>query len=119
MAMKPGLWLLLFAWTPIASAQAEILSVPQDFAQVRAFPNPWRSDRHSAYQMTFDRLPDSAVSSLKIFTISGELVRSLSGTGTIQWDMRNGSGQNVASGIYLYLLTANHQQKTGKIAVIR
>lgn len=98
---------------------AEIIAVPEDFGSVRAYPNPWRSDQHSVYPMTFDGFPPSAVTTLRIFTIAGEHVRTLSGTQSIQWDLRNGSGSNVASGIYIYLLTANHQQKTGKIAVIR
>jgi hypothetical protein len=100
-------------------AHAEFLSVIQDFNTVRAFPNPWRSDLHSSSPMTFDRLPEAAVTTLRIFTISGEHVRTLSGTQSMQWDMRNDRGDYVASGIYLYLLNANGQQKSGKIAVIR
>ena len=45
--------------------------------------------------------------------IAGEHVRTLTGTQSIQWDLRNSSGERVASGIYIYLLTANNEQKTG------
>ena len=100
-------------------AGAQILSVPGTFSNVRAFPNPWRSDLNASVMMTFDGFPSSAVTTLRLFTIAGEHVRTLSGTQSIQWDLRNSSGERVASGIYIYLLTANNEQKTGKIAVIR
>jgi hypothetical protein len=100
-------------------AGAQILTVPGSFGNVRAFPNPWRSDQNASAMMTFDGFPSSAVTTLRLFTIAGEHVRTLSGTQSIQWDLRNSSGERVASGIYIYLLTANNEQKSGKIAVIR
>ena len=101
-------------------SRADILALAnEDFGHVRAFPNPWRSDIHSAYPLTIDGFPASAVSTVKIFTITGELVRTLGGTQRVQWDLCNDSGRRVASGVYIYLVTANNQQRTGKIAVIR
>jgi hypothetical protein len=102
--------------TPVA---AEIMTAPSGLGSVRAFPNPWKSNQHSAIGVTIDRLPENAVSTVRIFTIAGELVRTMSGTESVSWDMRNDSGQNVASGIYLYLAQVNGDQRTGKIAVIR
>ncbi len=89
-------------------------------ASVRAFPNPWRSDKHQAISMTIDQLAPG--SEIKIFTISAQLVRRLSAdvTGSAPWDLTNDSGDHVASGIYLYLATNNlGQQARGKLAVIR
>jgi len=108
----------LLAVFSIWPSRADIITLPQDFSSVRAFPNPWRSDRHVS-AVTFDHLPTSAATTLKIFTISGQHVRTLTGTQSISWDLNNTSGQRVASGVYLYLLTANGQKKIGKIAVIR
>jgi hypothetical protein len=108
---------LVFGGLP--RAEAEILTAPAGLSTVRAYPNPWRGDRDSAIPLIIDRLPANAVATVKIFTIAGEHVRTLAGTGGVAWDMRNDSGQNVASGIYLYLVQAGAEQKTGKIAVIR
>jgi hypothetical protein len=85
----------------------------------RAYPNPWRSDRGYAPQITFDQLTGNTT--IKIFTVSGHLVRSLStsNTSTI-WDLNNDSGDRVASGIYIYLVTNDQGQKArGKVVVIR
>lgn len=98
---------------------SDLFRASEDLSALRAYPNPWRSNQHSAYPMTFDRLPTDGVSSVRIFTISGELVRSLAGTASVQWDLRNDSGERVASGIYIYLVTVNNEHRTGKIAVIR
>lgn len=89
------------------------------FGTIRAYPNPWKADQNSRQLVTIDGLPPSAVTSVRIFTIAGEQVRTLSGTQSVQWDLRNGSGENVASGIYIYLLNANGEQHSGKIAIIR
>ncbi len=90
---------------PHARARAEILRIQEDLGSTRAFPNPWLANRDTAFPLTFDRLPASAISTVNIFTIAGEHVRTISGTQSVQWDLRNGSGERVASGIYIYLLT--------------
>ena len=115
------LFLTILAVTGLSSRpQAQLISIPgDDFGHVRAFPNPWRSDVHSSYPLTIDGFPVSAVSTVRIFTIAGELVRTLGGTQSVRWDLCNNSGSRVASGVYIYLVTANGQQRSGKIAVIR
>ena len=95
------------------------VAVAANLSTVRAYPNPWRSDRHSGIPMTFDRLPLNT--DVRIFTISGREVRKLStNTGSVGWDLNNDSGQHIASGVYLYLATNSlGQQTSGKLAVIR
>ena len=100
-------------------AGSEVLSVSNGLGTIRAYPNPWKADQNSRPYVTIDGLPASAVTSVRIFTISGELVRTLSGTQNVQWDLRNNSGENVASGVYIYLLSINGEKHSGKIAVIR
>jgi len=95
-----------------------------DFSGIRLYPNPWRKDKHTG-PIVFDHLPIG--SSVKIFTISGLLVKSLTpNIDTAKWDLTNDSNQNVGSGIYIYLLTmgntgygSNGQKASGKLAVIR
>jgi hypothetical protein len=85
----------------------------------RAYPNPWRADRGYAQQITFDQLAGNTT--IKIFTVSGHLVRTLGTSSSLTtWDLNNDSGDRVASGIYIYLVTDDQgQQARGKVVVIR
>lgn len=90
-----------------------------DFAgekSLTAFPNPFRPSSQS--QATIEIPPglDGAGLSIKIYTMSGELVRSLN---TRSWDGRNDSGRQVASGVYLYLVQTERGKGRGRIAVLR
>ena len=90
-----------------------------DLSRVRAYPNPWRADQPYGRQITFDHLPDSAT--VRVFTISGRLVKTLTISGGLAtWDLRNSAGELVASGLYIYLVTAPDGQKIRRqIALIR
>jgi hypothetical protein len=54
---------------------------------------------------------------IKIYSISGELVRTLQNTES-EWDGKNDNGQPVASGTYIYIAEGNNIKRTGKVAVI-
>lgn len=55
-------------------------------------------------EIHFINLPTRA--SIKIFTISGDLVRSIEHSDPVRdferWDLKNGANHEVASGIYIY-----------------
>ena len=103
-----------------APLQGDFILVGDDLSSVRIFPNPWRRSRDLGVNpVHFDPLPASV--SIKIFSVSGHLVRDL-GTvsGTASWDVKNDDGDFVASGIYLYLITDGQGTKDrGKIVVIQ
>lgn len=82
-------------------------------------PNPWRSDRATVASMSFTNLP--AGGTLRIFTVSGRLVKRLStGNGSSTWALDNESGERVGSGIYLYIVEdASGRTKRGKLAIIK
>jgi len=85
--------------------------------QVRVHPNPWRPISGAAF-ITFDELP--ADSTIKIFTVSAHWVRTLSApAGSATWDLKNDSGDNVASGYYIYLVTNPQGKSRGTLAIIR
>jgi hypothetical protein len=95
-----------------------ITTVPP--TSVRVYPSPWRADHNTGTPIHFDGLP--ITSTVKIFTISGEWVRTLTTQGTMAtWsDLANDKGDKVASGIYIYLVTDGQGGKTrGKFAIIR
>lgn len=104
-----------------------------DLARVRVYPVPYKPNSgnpnegkpYSAGDATsgiiFDRLP--AMVKLQIYTLSGRLVaefETAAGTGTIQWDVRNSDGRDVASGGYFTVISSpGHKSVVKKLAVIR
>jgi hypothetical protein len=107
------------------SAPKTISLVVSDLSQVKVYPNPWRKDKHATQNVTFANLPIG--STVKLFTVSGHQVKSFTESGgKAIWDLTNDSGDKVASGIYVYLITVgdtgyggNGQKLKGKVAVIR
>ncbi|MCU0641130.1 MAG: Ig-like domain-containing protein [Candidatus Margulisbacteria bacterium] len=84
-----------------------------------AFPNPFKPGAGHT-QVIFTNL--SAQCTIKIFTLTGDLVRTIpvtDGTGQAGWDVKNDSGEDVASGLYLYVIANSAEVKRGKLAVIR
>jgi len=86
---------------------------------VKIYPNPFRPlEGHKG--VIFNELPDEA--KIRIFTIAGELVRKSQAIreGSWFWDGKNEEGEEVARGIYIYLIVDNTgNKKIGKIAVIK
>jgi hypothetical protein len=91
-----------------------------DLGAVRVYPNPWKANLHMGTPLAFDNLTFN--STIKIFTIAGALVTTLHSEASsgVTWDLTNESGENVASGLYIYLITNDLNQKTrGTVAVVR
>jgi hypothetical protein len=105
---------------------------------IRVVPNPFVI--FSQYQTTaaegrlmFTNLPSQGV--LRIYTVAGQFVQQidwtpedLEGDGDLFWDMRTREGIDIASGLYLWVVTTNSTptdpstaelQKRGKFVVIR
>jgi hypothetical protein len=88
-------------------------------ASVRVYPNPFKPNR-GADTITFDQIP--AGSTVKIFTVSARWVATVTADsmGKAHWNLTNNSGDKVASGIYLYLITDGQGDKTrGTLTVIK
>jgi hypothetical protein len=58
---------------------------------------------------------------MKLFTMSGHKVAELSESGgAATWNLKNDSGEKVASGIYVYLITDGRGAKVrGKVGIVR
>ena len=76
-------------------------------SQINVFPNPYfgfqplETTRYTRF-VTFSHLPQKAT--IRIFTLSGQMVRSFSKDDPsqfFQWDLKNGVGIPVASGVYV------------------
>lgn len=83
---------------------------------LQIYPNPFCPPRQ---QLTIDGLPSGTA--INIYTLSGELARSLDcyGGGKISWDGRNGGGKTVAAGIYIALIKTPAGTVKRKLAVLK
>lgn len=83
-------------------------------------PNPFHSMTTIRYSLT-----ESTQISLKVFNISGQLVKSLfdgvqvAGNHKVYWDGKNRENRKVPNGVYFYQLNTGLQQLTKKIVVIQ
>ncbi len=84
-----------------------------------AYPNPFKpSEGHTT--VTFTNLASQCT--IKIFTLSGNLVKTISessGTGMNTWDVKNEAGQVLQSGLYFYVIKSPSDVKTGKLVIIK
>lgn len=109
------------AQVPHLSLFAVVQHGPQvNLSKAIAFPNPFRANLGHD-QIVFDFL--TAGARVRLYDVSGGLIQDFlddNNDGQIIWDVTNQSGQKIASGIYIYLITDPAGNKeTGKIGVIR
>ncbi|MFH1723972.1 MAG: S8 family serine peptidase [Elusimicrobiota bacterium] len=90
---------------------------------VQVFPIPWMPGtgdaRFGGAQLRFSNLP--ADGEVRLFTILGELVwqGQASVAGLLDWEGRNQSGREAASGTYLAVITGGGARKVTRVVVIR
>jgi hypothetical protein len=95
-------------------------AVPEEFTLYPNYPNPFNPQTNISFA-----LPADSRVSLKIYNLSGQLVRTLldenlpAGTHTVHWDGTNISGEKVASGIYFYKLTAGNYSQARKMCMVK
>ena len=93
--------------------------------RVFVVPNPYRGgevwDQPGQNELHFINLP--ARSTIKIYTVSGDLVRELEHNDPVRdferWDLKNGAGKAVAAGIYVFRIEAGPFQYQNRFVVIR
>lgn len=98
------------------------LTPEESLNKLVVYPNPYRPNSGSGRSgIIFAKLTRQA--KIEIFTLSGEKIRELNkddATDAYTWDVRNGDGDQLSSGIYLFIVTdVNGNQKSGKIAVVK
>ena len=116
-----GLWEIVLpqAATETAVAEAEGV-VPVEFALAQNFPNPFNASTTIAFQLAF-----ASQVELAVYNISGQRVRTLvsgslpAGHHRLQWDGRNDRGEPVASGAYLYQLSAGDFVATRQLMLLK
>ena len=108
----------------IANLQRILASlIPEETVLLPNYPNPFNPETWIPYQLS-----EPADITLRIYAVSGSLVRTLAlgqmPAGMYQarsraayWDGKNGVGESVASGIYFYTLTAGEFTATRKMLI--
>jgi hypothetical protein len=77
---------------------------------------------HSAVRFN---LPKAANVTLRVFSSSGALVRTLcngqmsAGANTVNWNLQDNAGRQVGNGLYLYELAAGSQVAHAKVSVVK
>ncbi len=94
-------------------------ALPTGFALHQNYPNPF----NPITTISFD-LPNQCEWSLQVYNVNGSLVREISdlseaGQISIEWDGTTNSGDQVASGVYFYRLTAGDFAETKKMIMLK
>ena len=90
-----------------------------DLGAVIVFPNPFHASGQEN-QITFGNIPNGT--EIFIYTAGGKKVTRLRETdndGGVKWDLRNRDGEQVGSGVYIFLARFSDEQKLGKFAIIK
>lgn len=100
-----------------AQLMQEVLT---QFTVRQNYPNPFNPSTNIEYS-----LPEDGFAEVSIYTINGELIRTLysgeqsAGTHNLSWNSRNSSGSSVSSGIYLYQVRFNNSVMTKKMLLLK
>ncbi|HEU4363932.1 MAG TPA: FlgD immunoglobulin-like domain containing protein, partial [Candidatus Krumholzibacteria bacterium] len=85
------------------------------------FPNPFNPGTTIRYT-----LPEAAVTSLRVYDVTGRLVRTLfagervpAGTFEVEWNGRDERGADVASGVYFFRIDAGTRSFTRKAVLLK
>jgi len=95
-------------------------SVPQDYMLTQNYPNPFNPETTIEFA-----LPVSGVVSLKIYDISGKLVKTLvdeqlsAGRFQTSWNATNDAGAAVSSGVYVYRLSSGSFQQIKRMIYLK
>jgi hypothetical protein len=109
------------------SVPEEPTSVPTCFALHQNYPNPFNPSTKIPFTVHGSqfKVHRPVHTSLVVYNILGQRVRTLvdeerlPGTHRVIWDGRDDKGRDVASGIYLYQLTAEDQTLTRRMLLLR
>ncbi len=106
---------------PVAQAESQI---PRSFSLNQNYPNPFNSNTIIKFEIT-GVASEAVQASLKVYNILGEKIKTLfdeakyPGHYSITWDGTNDRGEKVASGVYLYRLSAGPYSESKKMTLLK
>ena len=93
---------------------------PSDYRLSQNYPNPFNPTTTIAFS-----IPVDGMISVDIYNVLGQKIKTLytgyqsAGQHSLNWDATNASGDAVATGVYIYTLSAGHTHVTQKMVLIR
>lgn len=90
-----------------------------DLGAAHCYPVPFKPSA-GHLKITFIGLTRTA--RVRIFTLSGELVRALDKSDSgdfLDWDVKNSRGENAVSGVYYFTVKSGSQTSTGRLMILR
>jgi hypothetical protein len=95
-------------------------TLPSEFALSQNYPNPFNPETNIEFS-----LPSTSEVNLSVYNVLGRRVRQLAGgvfpagSHTVVWDGTDDYGRPVASGLYLYRLSAGPNTQTRKMMLLK
>ena len=115
-----GLWEITLPAGSITAVEDDGPATPDDSALAQNYPNPFNPSTTIAYQ-----IGAAGPVELAVYNAAGQKIRDLvqghraTGRYTVQWDGRNNGGRAVASGTYIYRLTAGDYQESKPLTLLK
>ena len=112
--------LLSFTVSPKTYLPEDITPLPGKFKLLQNYPNPFNKSTVIGFTLT-----QSDFVSLEIFDLLGRRIKTLvserlpAGYNSVIWDGTDDSGEEVASGIYLYELKSGELTETQKLMLLK
>jgi hypothetical protein len=105
---------------PLKVVEVETPTLPTAYSLSQNYPNPFNPTTTIEFS-----LPRSGFVTLDVFDVQGRRVATLvseqlqAGLKRVDWDGRDRTGSNVASGVYFYRLRANDFSSTRKMLLLK
>jgi hypothetical protein len=102
------------------AASEEQANLPRDFALDQNYPNPFNPSTTIRFGV-----PERTHVRLTVYDVAGRQVRELTsremeaGWHELRWNGRNGAGQQVSSGLYLYRIEAGSYRETRQMLFMK
>ena len=101
-------------------AAAKETELPDGYALSQNYPNPFNPTTQIAYS-----LGQAEHVTIEVFNVNGQLIKTLvdqmmpAGEHTVQWNATGETGDRVASGVYLYRLSAGEITQSKKMTLVK
>jgi hypothetical protein len=95
-------------------------NLPDKIELHQNYPNPFNPETHIVFN-----LPEALEVKIEIFNLTGQRIKVLldefveAGPQEVIWDGRNNYGNQVASGVYFYRMSAKNFSQTKKMVLIK
>lgn len=113
----------LRGYSDVEESEYESANLPKMLKLGQNYPNPFNPA--TSIQYTVDSRQKALRTTLKIYNIKGQLVKTLvdeetiPGTRSVVWDGKDRKGNEVSSGIYFYRLRAGDQSEVRKMVLLK